>query len=83
MALAFAGVGAGAVGLLEPLHTARPYILGLAVVLLAVGWMLAIRHRAARAYPTLAVASALIVVALTSQTWDPILQRLIMRAARP
>ena len=81
MALAFAGVSTGAVGLLGPLHEARSIILGLAVILLGAGWFLAIRSRSTRAYPLLGIASVLIVVALTWQVWDPMLQRVVMHAA--
>lgn len=81
MALVFVGVSSGAVSLLGPLHTARPYILGFALVLLAVGWVVAIRRRNARLYPILGVASGLIVVALTWQIWDPILQKLVLQVA--
>jgi mercuric ion transport protein len=81
MALVLAGVSTGAVSFLGSLHAVRPIILGMAVVLLAVGWGLAIRRRVARAYPLLAVASTLVVVALTWQAWDPMLQRVIMQAA--
>ena len=83
MALVFAGVSAGVVGLLGPLHAVRPIVLGVAVVLLAMGWGLAIRRRSVRAYPLLGFASALVVVALTWQAWDPVLQRLVMQAGRP
>jgi len=83
MALVFAGVSTSAVGLLGPLHEARPFILGVAVLLLAVGWVLAIRRRASRAFPPLGIATVLIVVALTWQAWDPILERLVIRTLQP
>jgi mercuric ion transport protein len=83
MALAFMGVSTGAVSLLGPLHELRPIILGLAVVLLAAGWFLAIRRRSARAYPMLGIATLLIVVALTWQIWDPMLERVVMQLAQP
>lgn len=83
MALVFAGVSTGAVGLLGPLHAVRPIILGVAVGLLGLGWVLAIRRRSVRAYPVLSIASTLIVVALTWRVWDPVLQRLVMQAGRP
>ena len=82
MALAFMGVSTGAIGILGPLHAARPIILGLAVLLLAIGWFLAIRGSSTRAYPLLGIASLLIVVALTWQVWDPMLEHIVMRFAQ-
>jgi mercuric ion transport protein len=82
MALAFIGASTGAVGLLGPLHELRPIILGIAASLLAVGWFLAIRRRSVRASPLLGTATALIVVALTWQIWDPMLERMVMRLAQ-
>ena len=95
MALAFVGASTGAVGLLGPLHEARPIILGGAVLLLAAGWIYTLRARAEALrsgncprgrfrlnFIVLASASALIVVALTWQVWDPMLERLVMRAAQ-
>jgi mercuric ion transport protein len=95
MALAFIGVSTGAVGLLGPLHEARPFVLGIAVSLLGVGWIYTLRARAialrSGACPrgrfrlnfiVLASASLLVVVALSWQVWDPMLERLVMRMAQ-
>lgn len=95
MAFAFMGAGAGAAAFLGPLHELRPIILGAAVLLLAAGGVYTVRARAnARRsgdcprgrsrlnVAVLTVASALVVVALTWQVWDPMLERLIMRAAQ-
>jgi hypothetical protein len=64
-------------------------------VLLGAGWIYTLRARASamRAgicprgrfrlnFIVLTGASALIVVALTWQVWDPVLERLVMRAAQ-
>jgi mercuric ion transport protein len=95
MALAFMGVSTGVVGILGPLHELRPIILGVAVLLLVAGWIYTFRARAAALrsgncprgrfrlnFIVLTSASALIVVALTWQIWDPVLERLVMRAAQ-
>jgi mercuric ion transport protein len=82
MALTFMGVSTGAVGLLGPLHELRPIVLGAAAILLAVGWVMAVRRRSTRAYPLLGVATAMIGMALTWQIWDPILERLVMQAVQ-
>jgi mercuric ion transport protein len=95
MALAFMGVSTGVVGILGPLHELRPIILGVAVLLLIAGWIYTFRARAAALrsgnrprgrfrlnFIVLTSASALIVVALTWQVWDPVLERLVLRAAQ-
>jgi uncharacterized membrane protein (UPF0182 family) len=79
MALVFMGVSADAVGLLGALHAIRPIILLTAIGLLAAAWFIAIRRRSARAYPVLTLATALLVLSFFWQTWDPILQRLVIR----
>lgn len=95
MALAFAGVSTSVVGGLGPLHQARPIILAVAVLLLGAGWIYTFRSRAAALrsgdcprgrfrlnFIVLTAASALIVVALTWQFWDPALERLVLRMAQ-
>jgi len=82
MALVFAGVSTSAVGLLGPLHTLRPLILALAVVLLGVAWVTAIRRRATRVYLYLAVGTALVALSFAWAWWDPLLQRLVMQSMR-
>ena len=79
MALAFMGVSTGAVGLLGPLQAARPVILLASVGILAAAWFMAIRRRSARVYPVLTLAAALLVLSFFRQTWDPMLQHIIMR----
>jgi mercuric ion transport protein len=89
MALAFMGLSTGAVGLLGPLHEARPIILGAAVLLLGAGWIYTLRARASAMrtgtcprgrfrlnFIVLTSASGLIVVALTWQIWDRCLSAL-------
>lgn len=80
MALAFMGVSTGVVGLLGPLHEYRAGIVAAASALLVVGWAMAIRHRSGRAYPILAIASALLLLSFFWQTWDPMLERVVMRS---
>lgn len=95
MALVFAGVSTSAVSFLGPLHAAQPFILGLAALLLATGWVLTFRARARAMaanncprgrfrsnFIVLASASALLVVAMTWQSWDLIIQHLVMQAAQ-
>jgi len=79
MALVFMGVSTGAVGLLGPLHAFRPIILVAAGGLLAAAWTMAIRQRSSRAYPVIVLGTAVFALSFYWQTWDPILQRLVMR----
>jgi mercuric ion transport protein len=82
MALAFMGVSTGVVGALGPLHALRGAIIAVAAVLLVAGWAMAIRRGSATAYPILSLASALLVLSLFWQTWDPIAEHLVMRTLR-
>jgi len=83
MALVFMGLGAGAVGLLGPLHAFRPLILLAAGGLPAAAWLMEIRRRARGAYPVLFAGSALLAASFFWQTWDPMLQGLALGLARP
>jgi mercuric ion transport protein len=78
-ALVFMGVSTGLVGLLGPLHSLRPIILGVAAILLVAGWIVAIRRRAAGAYAVLALGTLLLTASFFWQVWDPVLQRLAFR----
>lgn len=79
MALVFIGVSTSVVGLLGPLHSLRPAILLLAAGSLGLGWFLAVRRRSSRAYPVLALGTILFALSFLWETWDPILQRLVMQ----
>ena len=79
MALVFMGVSTNAVGLLGPLHAYRYLVALAAFVLLAAAWFMAVRRRSARVYPFLVLATALLALSFFWQTWDPVLQRLVMR----
>jgi len=67
------------VGLLGPLQAARPVILLASVGVLGAAWFMGIRRRSARVYPVLTLATALLVLSFFRQTWDPMLQHIIMR----
>lgn len=79
MALVFLGVSTRAVGLLGPLHARLRLIELIAFGLLAAAWTLAVRRRSGRTYPFLVAATALLVLSFFWQTWDPMLQRVVMR----
>jgi hypothetical protein len=83
MALVFAGVSTGVVGLLAPLHAVRPLILIVAGASLLAGWIVAARRGSRGSYALLSLGTALFVFAFFWQTWDPLLQHLVMRSAAP
>jgi mercuric ion transport protein len=77
LALVLMGVSSTTIGLLGPLHAARPVILAVSVLLIGAGWYFAVRRRSARAYVPLTLATLLLALALAWQLWEPEAMRLL------
>jgi mercuric ion transport protein len=83
LALILAGVSSGIVGALsETLYTIRPYVMVGSVALVGVAWVIAWRRRANRTtFAILAVATLLLLIALSWREWDPALTKWLFSRA--
>ena len=73
LALSIAGVGTGAPGLLDPIHTAQPIFLVLAALSLGWGWFMMYRRGSGSALVVtlLAIGTLVLIATTTANLWDP------------